>query len=181
MLSLRFHPLSAPVSTQWDLYSSLTRIPLTLTVGEPPAVADRLYCRNHDEGRSLLEFYFDRSTLVLQEFVIVMLAGPLTQPFPPPVVYDPNAYHQCQLVEPNTPLAAVPLHLYAAADYVVLHAPEIGQALTYYQVGRNFLLGATSHGHLAAIALTGLSPEALKKGPAFSPAKRYWRKRALFT
>ncbi|OGX83499.1 hypothetical protein [Hymenobacter coccineus] len=76
MLSLRFHLLSAPVSTHWELYDSITRIPLTLTVGEQPAVLDRLYCRNYDERRSLLEFYFDRPTQVLQEFVIVALEGP---------------------------------------------------------------------------------------------------------
>jgi hypothetical protein len=162
VLSLRFHPLSAPVSTHWELYSSLIRIPLTLTVGEPPAIPNRLYCRNYDERHSLLEFYFDRPTQVLQEFVIVVLTGTLNQTVPQPLVYDPQAYYRCQLAELDSPLTTVPLCLYVAADQVILYYPEANQALTYYQVGHNFLLGVTSHGHLAAIALTGLTHEALE-------------------
>ena len=162
MLSLRFHALSPPVSTHWAPYNSTTRIPLTLTVGEQPAVPDQLYCSNHDEEHSLLEFYFDRPTQVLQEFAIVMLAGPLNQAVSQPLVFDPHAYYRCQLVEPNSPHTTTPLHLHTAADQVILHHPEADQPLSYYQVGRNFLLGATARGHLAAIALTGLTPEALE-------------------
>jgi hypothetical protein len=162
MLSLRFYPLSAPVSTHWQLYTSITRIPLTLTVGQQPAIPNRLYCRNYDKGHSMLEFFFDRSTQVLQEFVIVNLAGPLSQVVLQPLVYDPHAYYQCQLAEPDSLLTTIPLRLHTAADQVIFHYPAANQPLTYYQVGHNFLLGVTAHGTLAAIALTGLTPQALE-------------------
>ncbi|NVO86178.1 hypothetical protein [Hymenobacter terrestris] len=152
--------MSAPVTTHWALYNSLTRIPLTLTMGEQPAVPDWLYCRNHDEGHSLLEFYFDHPTLVLQEFVIVTLAGPLNQAVSHPLVYDPHAYYRCQLAEPDSPLTTLPLRLHTTVDHAILYYPEATQPLTYYQVGRNFSLGVTSRGHLAAIALTELTLEA---------------------
>ncbi len=161
MLSLRFHLLPAAVPTQWELYTSENRLPLKLTLGEK--VMEWHYCRNYDEQHSMLEFYFDRATQRLQEFTIVMLTGPVEGARQEPFCYDPHTYYRCELVGTEGRLRdTVPLRIQQSADQLVFCFREANQDLSYYQVGRGFVLGVTPGGSLATVALTQLTPEALQ-------------------
>lgn len=159
MLKVILKKIDKSPEMELTLYSSITRIPFSLIIGEYPYLDERIYARNLC-GNNFIEFRFDKNTQKLHELHLVSVQENTVENYKfPNFIVNNNEFFSCFLSKEESILEdSKPMKTLRGKSFLCLCWEEFDlNNIEYFALTSNCLVGVNTNSYLVSILMSGLN------------------------